>query len=58
MIHFFYEFEKGKYRSLIERYHERILDGATPQQAFDDVFAAGAEQLQKEWKDYVKTLKP
>ena len=58
MIHFFYEFEKGKYRPLIERYHERILAGAGPQQAFGEVFAANVEQLQKEWKDYVKKLKP
>ncbi len=58
MVHFFYEHERGKYRPRIERYHARVLWGATPQQAFDEIFAKDAAALQSEWKEYVKKLKP
>jgi tetratricopeptide (TPR) repeat protein len=58
MVHFFHEYEKGKYKGLIQRYHDRILEGASPTQAFDEVFAKDVETLQKEWKEYVKKLKP
>jgi hypothetical protein len=58
MVHFFHEYEKGKYKPHIQKYHDRILEGTPPAQAFDEVFGKDAETMQKEWKDYVKKLKP
>jgi tetratricopeptide (TPR) repeat protein len=58
MIHFFYEFEKGKYRPLIEEYFESLRAGRTPRDCFDKVFKEKQETLQKEWRDFTKGLKP
>src|SRR6185295_8366923 len=57
MIHFFYEYEKGKYRALIEEYFELLRAGRTPRDCFDAVFKAKQETLQKEWRDFTKSLK-
>ena len=57
MIHFFYEYGKGKYKALIEEYFEALRAGRTPREAFDSVFKAKADTLQKEWRDFTKTLK-
>ncbi len=57
MLHYFYEFEKGKHRGLIEKYFALLRAGKIPQEAYDEVFAAKAEELQKEWRTFVKGLK-
>jgi hypothetical protein len=57
MIHFFYEFEKGKYQPLIEKYFELLRAGKTPRECYDAVFKGKDEALQKEWRDFTKGLK-
>ena len=57
MIHFFYEYQGGKYRTLIERYFEMLRDGKTPRECFDAVFKASADQLQEEWRSFTKSLR-
>jgi tetratricopeptide (TPR) repeat protein len=57
MIHFFYEFEKGKYKPLIEEYFESLRSGRTPRESYDTVFKSKAETLQSEWRAFTKTLK-
>jgi len=57
MIHFFYEFEKGKYRPLIEEYFDMLRAGKTPRDCFDKVFKAKEEALMKEWREFTKALK-
>jgi tetratricopeptide (TPR) repeat protein len=57
MIHFFFEFEKGKYRPLIEKYFELLREGRTPRECFDTVFKEKAETLQKEWREFTIRLK-
>ncbi|HEV3029057.1 MAG TPA: hypothetical protein VG457_15880, partial [Planctomycetota bacterium] len=58
MIHFFYEFDKGRYRSLIEKYFEALRSGGTPHDCFDLVFKEKEATLRKEWREFIKTLKP
>lgn len=58
MIHFFYEYEKGKYRSLIEDYFEMLRAGKTPRACFDAIFKVKQEDLQKEWRTFTMSLKP
>jgi len=58
MIHFFYEYEKGKYRSLIEDYFESLRAGKPPRECYDSVFKAKAETLEKEWREFTRALKP
>lgn len=57
MIHFFYEYEKGKYKPLIEEYFELLRAGRTPRDCFDAVFKAKQETLEKEWREFTKGLK-
>jgi hypothetical protein len=57
MIHFFYEFEKGRYRPLIEKYFEALRAGKTPRECYDSVFKADEDKLRKEWREFTKTLK-
>ena len=57
MVHFFYEFEKGKYQPLIEKYFELLRAGKTPRECYDTVFKGKDETLQKEWRDFTKGLK-
>jgi hypothetical protein len=57
MVHFFYEFEKGKYQPLIEKYFELLRAGKTPRECYDAVFKGKDETLQKEWRDFTKGLK-
>jgi tetratricopeptide (TPR) repeat protein len=58
MIHFFYEFEGGKHRPLIEQYFDELFQGKTQRQAFDAVFKGKTEALEKEWLKFTKGLKP
>jgi tetratricopeptide (TPR) repeat protein len=57
MVHFLYEHGKGRHREKIRRYFHLLRDGWSPRQAYDDVFAASAAELQKEWRTFVKGLK-
>jgi tetratricopeptide (TPR) repeat protein len=57
MVHFFYEYEQGKHRGLIEKYFGELRSGRTSRQAYDGVFKSRAADLQKEWAEYVKKLK-
>jgi hypothetical protein len=57
MVHFLYEFEKGKYRPLIEQYFDELVRGRTQRQAFEAVFEGKTEQLEKEWLAFTKALK-
>jgi tetratricopeptide (TPR) repeat protein len=57
MIHFFYEFQGGRYRPLIERYFEDLVNGKSQRQAYDAVFEGKSAELEKEWKEYTKGLK-
>jgi tetratricopeptide (TPR) repeat protein len=57
MVHFFFEHEKGKYRDLILKYFHGLRSGRTSRQAYEEVFKAGAADLQKEWTEYVKKLR-
>jgi tetratricopeptide (TPR) repeat protein len=58
MIHFLFEYQNGKYRSRIDRYMEALRDQKSLPQCYEAVFAADAETLEKEWKEFVRTLKP
>ncbi len=58
MVHFFYEYENGRHRSLIEKYFAELRSGASARRAFETVFKEKAADLQKEWVKYVKNLKP
>lgn len=58
MIHFFYEYKNGAHRSLIEAYFAELVAGKTPRQAYDHVFREKAGELEREWKEYAKGLKP
>jgi tetratricopeptide (TPR) repeat protein len=58
MIHFFYEYSGRKYRPLIERYFKEIRARTPPRQAYESVFKEKAADLEKEWREYVKNLKP
>jgi len=57
MIHFFYEFQGGKYRPLIEKYFEELVNGRTQRQAFEAVFEGKTAEMEKEWKEYTLGLK-
>lgn len=57
MVHFFYEFENGKHRGLIEKYFDEMRAKKTPKVAFDAVFKDAAAALENEWKEFVKKLK-
>jgi len=57
MLHFFYEYEKGKHRPRIEKYLDALIAGKDLKEAFESVFGDDWRDLQAEWKDYVKTLK-
>lgn len=58
MVHFFHEYAAGKYRPLIDRYFREIKERRTPREAYEDVFRDKVADLEKEWKEYVKKLKP
>ncbi|HLY76036.1 MAG TPA: hypothetical protein VKU80_18100, partial [Planctomycetota bacterium] len=58
MIHFFYEFHKGRYRTLIEKYFEALRAGRTPRESFDTVFKEREAELRKDWREFTKNLKP
>ena len=58
MLMFFYEHEGGKYRPLIEKYFDDLISGKTAKQAFEADFKDKAADLQREWTDFVKKLKP
>ncbi|HLY09562.1 MAG TPA: DUF1570 domain-containing protein, partial [Planctomycetota bacterium] len=58
MIHFFYEFDKGRYRSLIEKYFDDLRAGKTPNECYTAVFKDKDETLRKEWREFTKNLKP
>jgi hypothetical protein len=58
MVHFFYEAANGKYRPLIERYFRELLAQKTPRQAYESAFKDQVETLEKEWKAFVRQLKP
>ena len=58
MIHFFYEYDGGKYRPLIEKYFALLRQGKTPGECYDTVFKSGEETLKKEWREFTKKLKP
>jgi hypothetical protein len=58
MVHFFHEFENGKHRPLIEGYFAALKAGKTPEQAYDSCFAPAGAALEKEWKEFVRKLKP
>jgi hypothetical protein len=58
MIHFFYEYQGGRHRPLIEKYFDQLVGGKTQREAFDAVFAGKTEELEKEWLEFTKSLKP
>lgn len=58
MIHFFYEFDKGRYRALIEKYFDQLRAGRTPHECYDSVFKEKDETLRKEWREFTKAMKP
>jgi tetratricopeptide (TPR) repeat protein len=58
MLHFFYEFGGGRHRELIEKYFDELVGGKTQRQAYDDVFKGKTEQLEKDWLEFAKKLKP
>jgi tetratricopeptide (TPR) repeat protein len=59
MVHFFYEYDRGKYRPRIDAYFRRLKDGGSPREAFESGFGdAKVADLQKEWLEYVKKLEP
>ncbi|HZE98670.1 MAG TPA: hypothetical protein VE981_16705 [Planctomycetota bacterium] len=58
MIYFFYEYEKGRYRGLIEEYFELIRQGRSPRECFDAVFKAKTATLEREWREFTKGLQP
>lgn len=59
MIHFFYQHEGGKYRTLIDAYYGKLLAGGTIVEAYDAAFGGqDMKKLQSEWLEYVKKLEP
>jgi len=58
MIHFFYEYEKGRYRPRIEKYFELLRQGRTPADCYDAVFRADEGTLRKEWREFTRKLRP
>jgi len=58
MVHFFYEAQGGRHRALIERYFKELLTSRTPRQAYEASFAPKTAELEREWKDYVRRLRP
>lgn len=58
MIHFFYEYQGGRHRGLIEQYFDELCNGKTQREAFDAVFKGKTDQLEKEWLEFTKALKP
>jgi len=58
MIHFFYEYDGGKYRPLIEKYFALLRQDRTPGECYDSVFKANEDALRKEWREYTRKLKP
>jgi tetratricopeptide (TPR) repeat protein len=58
MIHFFYEYDKGRYRPLIEKYFDQLRSGRTPRESFDAVFREKEETLRKEWREFTRAMKP
>ncbi|GEM_PF-3140196 len=57
MLHFLHHVQDGKYRSMVDRYFQLLLEGKTRQEAFDGVFKGQASDLEKEWKEYARKLK-
>jgi hypothetical protein len=57
MIHFFYEYQGGRHRPLIEQYFDELCGGKTQKEAYDAVFAGKTAELEKEWIAFTKTLK-
>jgi len=58
MIHFFYEFDKGRHRPLIEEYFALLRAGKTSRECFDAVFKGKEQTLQEEWRGFTKALRP
>ncbi len=58
MIHFFYQYQGGKYRPLIDAYYKALVAGKEIDEAFDAAFGKyDMNELQKEWRSHVDTLK-
>ncbi len=57
MVHFFYQYERGKYRSLIEKYLDLLRAKKSPKEAYEAVFKGDAKALEVEWKKFAGTLK-
>jgi tetratricopeptide (TPR) repeat protein len=58
MIHFFHEYDGGKYRPLVVRYLRSLQSGRSAHEAYEEVFAPKVEALEREWKEFTRSLKP
>ena len=57
MIHFFYQYDRGRYRSMIEKYLDLLRAKKTAKEAYEAVFKSDATALEAEWKKFGATLK-
>lgn len=58
MVHFLRHADGGAHAPLVDRYFAELRRARTPAEAFQEVFCAQAEDLQKRWRKYVLDLKP
>lgn len=59
MIYFFFNYEKGRYLPLLQRYIEELRKGRENEEAVKFSFEqTDLEKIEREWLEYVKNLKP
>jgi len=59
MVHFFYQYEGGKHRKLIDAYFKALLDGKENKEAFQEAFGSvDLKALKAEWTAYAEKLQP
>ncbi|OHB71022.1 MAG: hypothetical protein A2W23_05915 [Planctomycetes bacterium RBG_16_43_13] len=58
MVHFFYQYQGGKYKSPITKYFEAIRDGKDIGACYNETFGKlNIKEIEDEWLKYVKGLK-
>lgn len=59
MIYFFFNYEKGRYIPLLQRYIEELRKGRENEEAMKFSFEqTDFEKIEREWLEYIKNLKP
>jgi tetratricopeptide (TPR) repeat protein len=59
IVHFFFNYDGGKYAPLLREYYKVIRDGGEAKTAYEAAFGkVNLSAMEKEWQEYVKKLEP